>query len=107
TKAEKSFHHFGEKFAEGLWDTWVKLPVGENLTKVAEIYHRCGYPGAIGSVDCTHFAWACPFSEKNVNKRKEGHTSVVVEATCDHSGSIIAATKSFLGAENDKTVIGR
>ena len=38
---------------------------------------------------------------------EEGHTTVVVEATCDHSGRIIAATKSYPGAENDKTVIAR
>ena len=31
----------------------------------------------------------------------------MVEATCDHVGRIIAATKSYPGAENDKTVIAR
>lgn len=31
----------------------------------------------------------------------------MVECTCDLSGRIIAATKSYPGAENDKTVIAR
>lgn len=107
TTAETSFHHFCEKFAEGLWDTWVQLPVGDDLAKVMEAYRKCGYPGAVGSLDCTHLAWSCPFSEQNIHKGKEGHTTVVVEAMCDHSGRIIAATKSYPGAENDKTVVQR
>lgn len=107
TTAENSFHNFCEKFSEGLWDKWVKLPTGDDLLKVEEAYRKCGYPGAVGSLDCTHFAWTCPFSEKNIHKGKEGHTTVVVEAMCDHSGRIIAATKSYPGAENDKTVVKR
>ncbi|CAB1110690.1 unnamed protein product [Ectocarpus sp. CCAP 1310/34] len=62
TTAETSFHHFCEKFFEGLWDTW------------------------------------------NTYTGKEGHMSLVVEC---HSGRIIAATKTYPGAENDKTVIAR
>ena len=106
--AESSFHHFCEKFSEGLWESWAYLPVGEELQKVEEIYRKCGYPGAMGSVDCTHFKWeATPFSERTIHQGKEGYTTVVVEATCDHAGRIIAATKSYPGAENDKTVIAR
>ncbi|CAB1108632.1 unnamed protein product [Ectocarpus sp. CCAP 1310/34] len=70
------------KFSEGLWDTWVKLPGEDEFKKVEEIYRKCGYPGA-------------------------SYTSLVVECTCDHSGRIIAATKTYPGAENDKTVIAR
>ncbi|CAB1116712.1 unnamed protein product [Ectocarpus sp. CCAP 1310/34] len=76
TTAETSFHHFCEKFSEGLWDTWVKLPGGDEF-------------------------------KKNTHTGKEGYTSLVVECTCDHSGRIIAATKTYPGAENDKTVIAR
>ena len=80
--------------------------MGEELQKVEEIYRKCGYPGAMGSVDCTHFKWeATPFSERTIHQGKEGYTTV--EATCDHAGRIIAATKSYPGAENDKTVIPR
>lgn len=106
--AETAFHLFCEKFSVALWDSWVYLPEGEELKKVEEIYRKCGYPGAIGSVDCTHFKWeGTPFSERTIHQGKEGYASVVVEATCDHSGRIIAATKSYPGAENDKTVIAR
>ncbi|CAN0059932.1 unnamed protein product [Pylaiella littoralis] len=106
--AEISFRHFCEKFSEGLWDAWVKLPEGDELKKAEDIYRRCGYPGAIGSVDCTHYKWeGCPFSERTIHTGKEGYATVVVESTCDHSGRIIAATKSYPGAENDTTIVQR
>lgn len=61
-----------------------------------------------GSADCTHIRWpGCPSSEKNTHADKEGYTSLVAECTCDHSGRIIAATNTYPGAENDKTVIAR
>ncbi|CAN0217373.1 unnamed protein product [Scytosiphon promiscuus] len=108
TTAEQSFHHFCKEFSQGLWDTWVKLPVGEDLDQVEHIYRKCGFPGAVGSVDCTHFKWdGCPFSEQRIHKGKEGYASVVVEAMCDHAGRILSATKSYPGAENDVTVIAR
>ena len=108
TTAETSFHHFCEKFSAALWDEWVKLPVGDELRKVEEVFRRSGYPGAIGSTDCTHFKWdGGPFSEARINTGKEGYPSVAVEATCDHTGRIIAATKSYPGSENDKTIIAR
>ncbi|CAB1114544.1 unnamed protein product [Ectocarpus sp. CCAP 1310/34] len=78
TTAETSFHHFCEKFSEGLWDTWVKLLRGDSLKKVEEIYRKYGYPGATGSTDCTHFRWpGCPFSEKNTHTCKEDLPGVI------------------------------
>ena len=63
----------------------MKLPVGDELKKVEEVFRRSGYPGAMGSTDCTHFTWAGgPFSEARLNTGKEGYPSVA--ATCDHTG---------------------
>ena len=62
----------------------------------------------MGSLDCTLFKWEnCPWSEQRVHKGQEGYPSVVVEAMCDHAGRIIATTKSYPGAKNDKTIISR
>ncbi|CAM9265054.1 unnamed protein product, partial [Hapterophycus canaliculatus] len=108
TSAEASFHLFCDKFPAALWDNWVKLPVGEELEKAEGVFRGSGYPGAIGSTDCTHFKWdGGPFSEARGNTGKEGYRTVAVEATCDHSGRIIAATKSYPGSENDKAIIAR
>eukprot|EP00904_Undaria_pinnatifida_P004183 jgi/Undpi1/13766/HiC_scaffold_9.g03417.m1 len=106
--AEKSFHRFCDCFSAGLWHQWVRLPEGDDLKNVESIYSRLGFPGAVGSTDCTHVAWErCPFSQTNNHKGKEGYTSVAFEVTCDHTGRIIASTKGYPGAENDKTIIKR
>ncbi|CAN0439876.1 unnamed protein product, partial [Pylaiella littoralis] len=106
--AEKSFHRFCDCFAGGLWHQWVRLPEGDDLKQVESIYNQLGFPGAIGSAGCTHVAWErCAYSETNIHKGKEGYTSVVFEAICDHAGRIIASTKGYPGAENDKTVVKR
>lgn len=106
--AEKSFHRFCDCFSSGLWHQWVTLPEGEALKKVAGEYGDMGCPGACASLDCTHISWpSCPFSETNTHKGKEGYTTLVYEASCDHSGRILSSTKGFPGAENDKTVVKR
>ena len=79
TTAEASFLLFCEKFAEGLWDTWVRLPVGDELEKTTGSYGKSGFPGAMASVDCTHFDYACAFSEKNQHK---GESTGIVPAAC-------------------------
>ena len=108
TTAEKSFHRFCDCFSAGLWHQWVRLPEGDDLKHVESIYSDLGFPGAVGSTDCTHVAWErCPFSETNNHKGKEGYTSVAFEVTCDHTGRILASTKGYPGAENDKTIIKR
>ena len=76
TTAETSFHHFCKKFSAALWDKWMKLPVGDELKKVEEVFRRSGYPGAVGSMDCTHFKWdGVPYSEARMNTGKEGYAT--------------------------------
>ncbi|CAM9644526.1 unnamed protein product, partial [Laminaria digitata] len=80
---------------------WVRLPEGADLERVEGIYRDLGFPGAVGSTDCTHVAWErCALSETNNHEGKEGFTSVVFEVTSDHTGRIIASTRGCPGAEN-------
>ncbi|CAM9535183.1 unnamed protein product [Laminaria digitata] len=108
TTAEKSFHRFCDCFSVGLWYQWVRLPEGADLERVEGIYRYLDFPGPVGSADCTHVAWErCALSETNNHKGKEGFTAVVFEVTGDHTGRIIASTRGYPGAENDKTVVRR
>lgn len=56
------YHAFWEKFVAVFRDRWIYYPVtaadaADNLA----VYTRLGFPGAIGSVDCTHVRWfRCP-----------------------------------------------
>jgi hypothetical protein len=48
------FKSFLKQFANALYDIYVRPPQGEELLRVMESYRRLGFPGAVGSVDCTH-----------------------------------------------------
>ena len=60
TKFVLSFtYKFGKEF--------IKIPEGEDLKKVMDIYAKLGFPGCIGSIDETHLKWAmCPKSRSNI-----------------------------------------
>lgn len=71
-----------------------------------EAYDLLGFTGAIGSTDVTHIRWACcPYSWARQYTGKEGFPSIAYQAIVDHTGRVLAVTKGFAGAMNDKTII--
>jgi hypothetical protein len=48
------FKRFLKEFTEALYSIYVRPPEGEELQRVMERYRRLGFPGCVGSVDCTH-----------------------------------------------------
>ena len=51
------------------------------------------------------YRWdSCPAEERATHKGKEGYCTLSYEVSVDHTKRIIAATKGFKGATNDKTV---
>ncbi|CAN0568555.1 unnamed protein product, partial [Ectocarpus sp. 12 AP-2014] len=55
----------------------------------------------------TYHGSAVRFRRPQPKRAKRGYTTVVFEAICDHAGRILASTKGYPGAENDKTVVQR
>jgi hypothetical protein len=55
------FRSFYGKFLNWMWlikDDYIHLPkTDEEINHVERLYHRIGFPGAIGSVDCVHLPW--------------------------------------------------
>ncbi|CAB1104922.1 unnamed protein product [Ectocarpus sp. CCAP 1310/34] len=101
-----TFHRFCKYFAAELYDEYVYLPTGEDLRKVMEQYDRIGFPGAVGSTDVTHIYWGmCPYNQARIYTGKEGKPTVAFQVTVDHSGRVLAVTRGFTGATNDKTII--
>ena len=45
---------FVHKFVEEFFESFVKFHTGEYLEKVLISYGKCGFPGAVDSMDCTH-----------------------------------------------------
>ena len=76
------------------------------ISRTLSVYDRLGFPGCIGSTDCVHIRWErCPVGDRFLHKGKEGYPTIAYEVTVDHTSKIIAVTKGFPGAKNDKTIV--
>ncbi len=68
-------------------------------------YSRLGFPGAIGSVDCTHIAWdMAPAMRQSLHQGKEGYPSLAYEMTVDHCRRFMSVPHGHPGARSDKTI---
>jgi len=47
------FHEFCSKFVAAYYFDFVKRPENEDLIRVMDTYSRLGFPGDVGSIDCT------------------------------------------------------
>jgi len=103
---QRVFHAFTKRFSRELFSTWVVLPTGADLKKVMNDYDDLGFTGAMGSTDVTHVHWqGAPFSQRRSYTGKEGYPTLAYECTVDHSGRVLACTRGFPGAQNDKTIV--
>ncbi len=81
------------------FDEYIHFPRTEaELLKVTTVYEKLGFPGCVGSVDCT------PVGLSNMCKCKEGKPTLVYEVVVDHSRKILSTTRHFYGTRNDKTI---
>ena len=101
------YHHFWDKFVREFKDRWFTYPTTaleaeDNLA----VYGRLGFPGAIGSVDCTHVLWGrCPSMYQNTYTGKEKKATVAYEVTVNHSGRALYISAGHPGSRNDKTIV--
>ena len=101
------YHTFWEKFVAVFRDRWIYYPVtaadaADNLA----VYARLGFPGAIGSVDCTHVRWfRCPALFQNSYSGKDKKATIAYEVTVNHSGRCLHISCGHPGARNDKTIV--
>mmetsp|Transcript_110408 Transcript_110408/g.216496 ORF Transcript_110408/g.216496 Transcript_110408/m.216496 type:complete len:380 (-) Transcript_110408:798-1937(-) len=85
---------------------YVKPPVEAKLAAVMDTYARLGFPGAVGSIDCTHVQWnKCPVELVNLCRGKEKYPSLTFEVVVDHSGLIHSVTDGFVGTYHDAIVV--
>lgn len=100
------YHVFWKRFVDELYDTVI---VAATTLEVAEkamaTYASMGFPGAIGSVDCTHVSWAkCPAAHRSVYSGKEKHPTISFQVICDHERRIQHVHPGAPGSRNDKTI---
>lgn len=100
------FHQFINGVARTMFAAYVTPPSGDRLKRVLNTYARLGFPGAVGSVDCTHVYWdKCPVAMVNLCKGKEKTPSLSFEMVVDHERRIHSCTTGFVGTTSDKVVV--
>ena len=101
------YHSFWDRFVRAFKDRWIFYPtdavgVADNLA----VYARLGFPGAIGSVDCTHIYWGrYPALFQNTYSVKEKKPTIAYEVTVNHSGRCLYISPGHPGSRNDKTIV--
>lgn len=101
------FHYFWNKFTEVYREIWIKYPkTPEEAADNLAVYRRLGFPGAVGSVDCTHVLWErCPAQFQSTYTGKEKKATVAYEVTVNHSRRILHISDGHPGSRNDKTIV--
>ena len=61
------------------------LPPENVLEDILETNAKRGFPGCIGSMDCTHVTWRAPKALQAAHVNKDGATTVVVQAVVQHN----------------------
>jgi len=65
-------------------DKYLRYPTEEDLRQLLIASHQQGFPGMLGSIDCTHWEWKnCPVSLAGQYKGKDKKPTVVLEAIVD------------------------
>ena len=96
---------FVKRFVEEFYDDFIKFPTGDSLKLVMDCYNKCGFPGAVGSMDCTHVTWSqCPVNLTNMCTGKEKKPTLAFNCIVDHSRKILYCSDAFFGAVNDITI---
>lgn len=78
------YHFYWDRFVTTFKERWIYYPTtaaeaADNL----KVYSRLGFPGAIGSIDCTHVMWGrCPALYQNTYTGKEKKATVAYEVHC-------------------------
>ena len=83
-------------------------PIDNGMAKkLCEMHEQLGWPGLLGSLDCSHWVWAkCPKSMQGEYKKgSQDFPTVVYECACDADLHIWHCNFALPGACNDINVL--
>lgn len=99
------FTKFVLSFSFLFQEEFIKIPEGDDLKNVMEIYSKLGLPGCVGSIDATHLKWSmCPRTLTNICTGKESFPSIAYQVVVDHSRRILHISQGMYGSLNDITI---
>jgi len=97
------------EFIVQLWgSTYLRLPNQAELKKTMEHNAERGFPGCMGSLDCTHGAWhQCPMGMAGPYQSRKGSRGIFVEAMCVEDPWIWHLLVGSCGSLNDINVLNQ
>jgi len=106
TVCRESFHRFCRAVVELHAHKYLRNPTIDDLKRIEKENAKRGFPGMIGSLDCSHFRWKnCPRGWSGQFTGKEGKPTVVLEAIASGDLWIWHAVFGLPGSLNDINIL--
>ena len=78
------------------------------IRKEMEVNAKRGFPGMMGSIDCTHWQWKnCPIAWQGMYQDRNHKRSIVAEAICGHDMYFYQVYVGLPGSLNDIAIMGQ
>jgi Plant transposon protein len=85
---------------------YLRCPTAQDIRRLLSIGEKRGFPGILGSIDCTKWQWKnCPVAFHGQYSGKEGVPTVILEAIADHNLWLWHVFFGVPGAANDINVL--
>lgn len=106
-----TLHYFYTYVIEALKDlaaSFIKWPDAEERRVIKETFQRAtGFPGVIGSIDCTHVYITAPLHDANQYTNRHHSYSINVQAVVDNNLEVRHLHVGEVGSMNDARVFRR
>ncbi len=102
------FHKFISAFSsERILSKFIYPLKGEKLQKCFDTFEKLGFPGCIGSIDCTHVRWdRCPKELKHLcTSGKEDGPTLKFQVVVDHDRRVLHVSEAFVGTAHDQNCL--
>lgn len=106
--ARKCLQEFCKTVNHLFGKTYLRSPTRSDLQRLLQIGAKRGFPGMLGSLDCTHWQWKnCPMAWAGQYKGKEKKPSIILEVIASYDLWIWHAFFGMPGSNNDINVLDR
>lgn len=106
--ARKCLLEFCRTVNETFGEEYMRAPTQHDIQRLLRIGEQRGFPGMLGSLDCTHWQWKnCPMAWAGQYKGKEKKPSIILEVVASYDLWIWHAFFGMPGSNNDINVMER
>ena len=104
TALEKFCRWVIRTYSDEFINTWGEAETKEEM----EMNAKRGFPGMMGSIDCTHWQWKnCPMAWQGMYQDRNHKKSIVAEAICGHDMYFYQVYVGLPGSLNDINIMGQ